>query len=161
MLETLSELPKLIDTFVTGVIEFVYRYFQAVMKVALRPLSGPWQLRSDEARLSSRTVLFCSSAALAATFVVGIDHFNVLGEGASVGIVLLQIVLFYVIYDLLAALAALAGPAEPTKRFPRPDVARKIPAGLWGARPPIATSPQFLPSPSTRAWAPECPSSPQ
>lgn len=84
----------------------------SAQRFVLRPISGPWQLRSDEARLSSRTVLFCSSAALAATFVVGIDHFNVLGEEASVGIVLLQVVLFYVIYDLLAALAAMAGPAE-------------------------------------------------
>lgn len=134
MLETLSELPKLIDTFVTGVIEFVYRYLHAVMKVALRPLSGPWQLRSDEARLSSRTVLFCSSAALAATFVVGIDHFNVLGEEASVGIMLLQIVLFYVIYDLLAALAALAGPADAR------DVSRSLVRYAFGTALALMTS---------------------
>lgn len=102
MLQWLTDLPKLIDAFISGVIEFCYRFFNGVILVTRHPLTGSRTLEADEEHLSSRTMLFCAVA----LFIIAVFFsFANLGSIAGTGLVhfFVMVIAAYVMFDMLAA----------------------------------------------------------
>lgn len=102
MIQYLTDLPKLIDAFISGVIEFCYRFFRAVIIVSRHPLDGARELEANEDQLSSRTMLFCAVA----LFIVGVFFsFTSIGSLAGTGFVhfFVMVIAAYVMFDGLAA----------------------------------------------------------
>jgi len=131
MLTTLSELPKVIDAFISGVIEFVYRFVSGVLRVDVSPLHGSVRLQVRENELSSRTMLFCASALLAGAYFVTLPNLFLVGSDAGLGKLLLRVIVFYVVFDLLALLTArVVDQARKRSRAARPLMRYSFAASL-------------------------------
>lgn len=105
MIEWLTKLPRLIDAFIAGVIEFFYRFFSGVVLVLRRPLAGARALEREEEELSSRTMLFGSATVLVVVGVIGVAASTAL-TGTGLIHFFLFAVLIYVIADAGAAVTA-------------------------------------------------------
>ncbi|EZP50006.1 hypothetical protein [Sphingomonas sp. RIT328] len=114
MLETLTVLPKLIDAFIAGVVEFFYRFVTGVLRIDAAPLRAAVALQARSKALSSRTMLFLSACVCSAARFVTVPNLGLLRREAGMGAVFPLIVVLYVLFDLasLAAAQILGGPAS-------------------------------------------------
>lgn len=105
MLQWLTDLPKVIDAFITGVIEFCYRFLGGVWSVSRRPLTGARELEQNEEHLTSRTMLFGAATVFIVTVVFSISN---AGSLSGIGLVyfFVLVIAIYIAIDLTCAVAA-------------------------------------------------------
>ena len=120
MIEWLTNLPKLIDAFISGVIEFCYRFLGGVLQVSRRPTEGVRALEANEEQLSSRTMLFGASALFLLFSFINVTNVEAL-SGAGAGRFLLMAIVVYVAADSLASAGArycaARSPEEPVDKL--------------------------------------------
>ena len=128
MIEWLTKLPKLIDAFIAGVIEFCYQFLGSVLRVSRSPLKGSRALQANEDRLSSKTMLF--GAVSIFNLSAFIDVSNTLSlAGNRLGYFMVMAIGVYMFFDGLAALGALYCAKRPG-REQEDDVRRLLRYGL-------------------------------
>lgn len=105
MLQWLTELPKVIDAFITGVIEFCYRFLGGVWAVSRRPLTGARELEQNEEHLTSRTMLFGAATVFIVTVVFSISNAGSL-SGTGLVYFFVLVIAIYIAIDLTCAVAS-------------------------------------------------------
>lgn len=125
MIEWLTQLPKVIDAFITGVIEFCYQFLGSVLRVCRSPLNGARTLEANEDQLSSRTMLFGAVAIFNLSAYIDVSNTLAL-SGNRLGHFAVMVIVVYVFFDALAALGALycskrqnSDPKDDVRRFLR------------------------------------------
>jgi hypothetical protein len=105
MLQWLIDLPKIIDAFITGVIEFCYRFLGGVWMVSRKPLTGARELEQNEEHLTSRTMLFGAATVFIVTVVFSISNAGAL-SGTGLVYFFVLVIAIYIAIDLTCAVAS-------------------------------------------------------